>query len=398
MPIVTVPILQSPKNRTKLTSIELFAGIGGFRLATEALGINTIWANDIDEKACSVYKDRFGEDSIVKGDIRSVNLGDIPEHDILTGGFPCQPFSNAGKKQGIEDPRGTLFQSIVDVLKEKQPRFFVLENVKRLLEMDKGRHFATILNSLSELNYRIEWRLLNACHFGLPQNRQRVFITGIRCDQTALSEQVYLASAPDFLDIEPRIRSKFFSKEKWLPLEELRATFPTWGICFKGRFFAADLFEFNEKQPTVRLADVMEDDVDVRFDFTEATLKWAHKNTPVERFVDGVEILSNQGGGARMGYTLFGVNGIAPTLTASTSRHYERYKVGDRYRRLTNVEYARIQGFPENHCRVASIYDQYVLFGNAVPPPMAQWVIGQILGQGIRIPAQGTQMNMVLAG
>ena len=381
----------------QLATIELFAGIGGFRLAADSLGLTTVWANDTNGKACSVYRDRFGEDVLVKDDVRSIDVDDIPTHDILTGGFPCQPFSNAGKKQGIEDPRGTLFQSVVDILKKKQPRYFVLENVKRLLEMESGRHFATILSSLSKLDYRIEWRLLNACNFGLPQNRQRVFITGVRGDAST-SEYVHLVSASDLSEIEHSERSALLSPETWLPLEKYRATFPTWGVSQNGRFCAVDIPGFQEKQFPVLLADVMEDHVDPKFDFTETTLKWLHKNTIVERFVDGVEILSNQGGGARMGYTLFGTNGIAPTLTASTSRHYERYKVGDRYRRLTNVEYARLQGFPDNHCSAVSVYDQYILFGNAVPPPMARWVISKVIGRGVRIPSTGTQMKMVLAG
>lgn len=386
------PIVLPARKRYK--AVELFAGIGGFRLAADSLDIETVWANDIDEKACAVYRDRFGEATIVKADVRSISPSSIPDHDVLSGGFPCQPFSNAGKKQGIEDPRGTLFHSIVDVLKQKQPKYFVLENVKRLLEMERGRHFATILDSLSQLNYRIEWRLLNATHFGLAQNRQRVFIVGRRSDTE--SQSVHLASVAELSDLEPRDLSRLLSPETWLSLESPRATFPTWGVCNNGQFFAADLPNFSEKQPQVLLADVMEAHVDSKFDFTDITLKWLHKNTPIERLIDGVEIISNQGGGARMGYTLFGTSGVAPTLTASTSRHYERYKVGDRYRRLTNVEYARLQGFPEDHCRTATIYDQYILFGNAVPPPMARWVTGRVLGQGVRIPSHGTQIKMAL--
>jgi DNA (cytosine-5)-methyltransferase 1 len=378
-------------------AVEVFAGIGGFRLAADSLELKTAWANDIDEKACAVYRDRFGKDALVRADVRSIDLDSIPKHDFLSGGFPCQPFSNAGKKQGIEDPRGTLFQSIVDILRKRQPRYFVLENVKRLLEMERGRHFATILNSLSKLDYRIEWRLLNASHFGLAQNRQRVFIAGVRVDASS-HECVHLADPSELSELQPVKLYELLSQEMWLPLEHLRATFPTWGICLNGKFAAVDLPNFHHECMPVVLADVMESSVDPKFDFTEITLKWLHKNTPVERFVDGVEILSNQGGGARMGYTLFGTNGIAPTLTASTSRHYERYRVGDRYRRLTNVEYARLQGFPEDHCRVASIYDQYILFGNAVPPPMARWVISRVLGQGVEIPSEGTQMRMALFG
>ena len=104
-----------------------------------------------------------------------------------------------------------------------------------------------------------------------------------------------------------------------------------------------------------------------------------------------------KGGGARMGYTIFGINGVAPTLTSTTSRHYERYQIGDRYRRLTNIEYARIQGFHDNHCRAVSLCDQYALIGNAVPPPMAGWVMDRIVEVGILIndlPRQPTQRTL----
>jgi len=385
----------------QVTAVELFAGIGGFRLAADALGIKTVWANDINGGACEVYRDRFGKSSIVEGDIWE-HLAEIPAHDVLTGGFPCQPFSSAGKKRGIGDHRGTLFQAIVDILKRTQPKCFVLENVKRLLEMERGWHFATILNSLSELNYRIEWRLLNGTHFGLAQNRQRVFITGVRVEDpgtpgSLFDGPVHLASTRDLSALKPNQFSQLLAIDDWRPLERHGSSFPSWGVCFDGRFFGADLDEFSEAQPPVLLAEVLEQDVDAKFDFTETTLSWLHKNSPVNRFVDGVEILSNQGGGARMGYTIFGTNGVAPTLTAATSRHYERYKVDDRYRRLTNVEYARLQGFPDDHCRIASVYDQYQLFGNAVPPIMARWAIAKVLESGIPIASEGTQIQMALA-
>jgi len=313
---------------------------------------------------------------------------EIPAHDLLTAGFPCQPFSSAGKKKGVRDPRGTLFQEIVDVLAEKQPKYFVLENVKRLLTMEKGFHFATILSSLAELNYHIEWRLLNAMHFALPQNRQRIFIIGIH--EQALSEsncalpvRVRLATAEDIDDRDTSFLDAVWDVRAWKPIERHGVRFPWWGMARAGRFIAADLSRFSSASPPVRLRDVLESDVPKEFDFTDTTIKWVSSNTPVNRFVQGVEILSNQAGGARMGYTIFGINGIAPTLTSTTSRHYERYKVGDRYRRLTNVEYARIQGFSDDHCAAVSVYDQYALFGNAVPPPMAGWVIDRVLMPGI---------------
>jgi len=129
----------------------------------------------------------------------------------------------------------------------------------------------------------------------------------------------------------------------------------------------------------IKLHSVLQPTVDSTFDFTENTLQRLEESTQINRFLDGVQLLYNQKRGARMGYTVFGIDGIVPTLTAATSRHYERYKVGDRYRRLTNVEYARLQGFPDDHCSAVSVYNQYALYGNAVPPVLAGWVLDKIL-------------------
>jgi len=126
------------------------------------------------------------------------------------------------------------------------------------------------------------------------------------------------------------------------------------------------------------IQSILEPNPPAEYDYTAQTIERLHKNETVDRFVNGVEIISNQAGGARMGYTIFGIGGLAPTLTASTSRHYERYKVGGRYRRLTPVEYARLQGFADDHCSAVASYDQYMLFGNAVPPPLVEWVLRQI--------------------
>jgi DNA (cytosine-5)-methyltransferase 1 len=368
--------------------VELFAGIGGFRIAADRHRLKTVWANDICAKACKVYRERFGSAEIAEGDILA-RVGSIPQHDLLTAGFPCQPFSSAGKKRGVRDPRGTLFQLIVDILKERRPRYFVLENVKRLLTMEAGLHFATILSSLSALDYLIEWRLLNAMHFGLPQNRQRVFIIGVRGDghrdHVGCLPPIRLASDSD---LDAGNVEAIPEPGTWGLIEHHWKRFPTWGMACAGRFVAADLDDFSAATDLVPLKSVLLDEVDPEFDFTEATLKWLPQNTPVNKMVQGVEILSNQGGGARMGYTIFGVNGVAPTLTSTTSRHYERYKIGEQYRRLTNVEYARIQGFPDDHCACCSVYDQYALYGNAVPPPVAGWVLGQAISAGVKLPCR----------
>ncbi len=368
-----------------MQTLELFAGIGGFRVAADTSGFSTIWANDLCPKACAVYRNRFGTKELVEGDIRS-RANELPAHDLLTAGFPCQPFSSAGKKKGIRDPRGTLFQSVIDVLVRSRPKYFVLENVKRLLTMEQGFHFATILSSLAELDYRIEWRLLNAMHFALPQNRQRVFIIGIRDDaeeENARWPHVRLAALSDLNSLENEETGSLRTEACWTPIEKHSSRFPAWGLARGGRFFAVNLADFALQCKPVALRSVLQEDVSEEFDFTASTLRWVPANTPVNRFVQGVEIISNQAGGARMGYTIFGIDGVAPTLTSTTSRHYERYKIGSRYRRLTNVEYARIQGFPDNHCEAVSVYDQYALLGNAVPPPMAGWVLSRLQSEGV---------------
>ncbi len=386
-----------------MNTVELFAGIGGFRLASDHHGMKTVWANDICPKACKVYRDRFGPDSIREGDVRKL-LPEVPPHELLTGGFPCQPFSSAGKKQGIKDPRGTLFSVVVETLQRHRPRFFVLENVKRLLHMEKGVHFATILASLAQLDYLIEWRLLNAMHFGLPQNRQRVFIIGVRIEGSAAGNgksvgalPIRLATPEDVSCLAQNRIDWIRSPDDWTEIGSHGVHFPNWGLARSTRFVAANLDAFSAARPEVSLKSVLQEEVPSRFDFTASTLERIGDSIEVNRFVDGVEILSNQKGGARMGYTVFGINGIAPTLTSTASRHYERYKVGNQYRRLTNVEYARIQGFPENHCQAVSVYDQYALFGNAVPPPMAEWVVGRLVMNGFSprsIPRNSMQKEL----
>lgn len=386
----------------RLPAVELFAGIGGFRLAMDACAVDTVWANDVDPKAARVYRDRFGPQNFFEGDIRDLKSG-IPRHRLLTGGFPCQPFSAAGKKLGISDPRGTLFQEIVDILATHQPDVFILENVKRLLQMEKGCHFATILAALSKLDYFIEWRVLNAMHFGLPQNRQRVIILGERAASRAASAIaapcVRLAPPDDFCGIDDQALHRLHTYAEWTPISRYGRQFPTWGVAYDGHFSGTDLGTFSQASNPVTLASVLEHTTDPAFDFTSETLPRLSQNSEVNRFVGGVEVISNQGGGARMGYTIFGVSGVAPTLTSATSRHYERYKIGDRYRRLTNVEYARIQGFPDDHCREASTYDQYALYGNAVPPAMIRWVLSRLAQLGSRIPtARLAQLNFMGIG
>ncbi len=368
---------------TIITAIEMFAGIGGFRLGLEANGIAVAWANDIDPLACQIYQSRFGVNSIVEGDIYKA-LDTIPEHDVLTAGFPCQPFSQAGKKLGIKcSEQGTLFEAIASVLETHRPRWFVLENVKRLLTMEKGIHFRRILSDLGTQGYLIEWRLMNSKHFGLAQNRERVIIVGTRLrEENTIVEMLQNYSTlltPKCVE-EWQLWHFDGSARTMQDLISFDQGFERWGIAWNGKVLTLPVQEMIDIAAPIRLEDILEHDVDSSFDMTERTLEWIHKNQPVNALINGVEILSNQEGGRRMGYTIFGTSGIAPTVTASTSRHYERYLIQSQYRRLTNIEYARLQGFPDTWCEIASVYDQYRLYGNAVPPPMIRWVTSR-LGQ-----------------
>lgn len=176
--------------------IDLFAGIGGFRyglqkVATESEGssesesgapqhgqraFHCVWSNEWDKYASQIYKKHYGECDT--RDIRTVDTSEIPDHDLLCAGFPCQSFSIAGKRLGFEDTRGTMFFEIARVVRDKRPRYFLLENVKGLLSHDEGKTFQTILGVLSDLGYEYQWQVLNSKNFGVPQNRERIFIIG----------------------------------------------------------------------------------------------------------------------------------------------------------------------------------------------------------------------------
>jgi len=366
-----------------LKAVELFAGIGGFRLGMANANIETIWANDINELSCQVYESNFGKDSLVLGDINKIPISDIPNHHILTAGFPCQPFSPAGKKLGVRDcVRGTLFERIVEIIDKKQPKYFFLENVKRLLTMENGYHFRVILNALSELDYFIEWRIISPISFGIPQNRDRIFIFATKLNSVHINSQLLqntsvLLTQTDLTDLE---NIEELLEKDMMPIVENKGKNYNWGIAYENKMLTLNLSTLPDIKPRQKLKDILQDDsiVDPQFDFTSDTLERIKKSKAVHRYCHGVELLYNQDGGARLGYTIFGINGIASTLTASTSRHYERYKVADKYRRLTNIEYARLMGFPDNWCRIARIYDQYALFGNAIVPACVEWVCQRI--------------------
>ncbi|MBK7207955.1 MAG: DNA (cytosine-5-)-methyltransferase [Elusimicrobia bacterium] len=168
----------------KIRFIDLFCGIGGFRYAMEGaaksnnLETECVLSSDIDADCQKAYKENFGDDPV--GDIQKIPSGLIPDHDILLAGFPCQPFSIIGSRKGFEDARGTLFFEIARILEGKKPKMFVLENVKLLAGHNNGKTLSRILEVLRGLGYFVDFKILNALDFGLPQRRERIFIVGLR--------------------------------------------------------------------------------------------------------------------------------------------------------------------------------------------------------------------------
>ena len=196
------------KNNLKVAS--LFAGIGGICYGFKQAGAEIVWANEIDKDACKTYRRNFGNDYLVEGDIKEVNPEDIPDIDILNGGFPCQAFSVAGYRKGFEDERGNLFFEIERILKVKKPRAILLENVKNLEGHDHGNTYRIIKQHLEALGYHVHQRVLNTMEYGnVPQHRERIYIVGF------LSEESYNKfKYPDPIPLTKNIHSIIDVTEK----------------------------------------------------------------------------------------------------------------------------------------------------------------------------------------
>ena len=169
---------QKPRTKSAFTFIDLFAGIGGFHVAAKKLGGRCVFASEIDPYAQEAY--RVNHKIPPHGDITSITTREIPKHDVLLAGFPCQPFSIIGNRLGFDDIRGTLFFDIVRIIKSKKPKMFVLENVKQLSTHDQGKTLTTIVNELEKQGYKVYWKVLNALDFGLPQKRERTIFVGFK--------------------------------------------------------------------------------------------------------------------------------------------------------------------------------------------------------------------------
>lgn len=175
----------------------LFSGIGGIDLGFIQAGFNVIWANEFDKDAATTYRHNFGSEYLVEKDIRNVDVSSIPDFDVLVAGFPCQPFSIAGKQKGFTDPRGDLFFQIARVVEAKRPKVVFLENVANLLEHDDGKSFLIVYNALVPYGYKFKYQVMDSIEYGnVPQHRSRIFIVAfqdeVACDNFKFPEKIEL--------------------------------------------------------------------------------------------------------------------------------------------------------------------------------------------------------------
>jgi len=324
------------KNLQKYTYIDLFAGIGGFHIALNSLGANCLFASEWDNFAAETYQQNFNLKP--SGDITKINETEIPKHDILCGGFPCQAFSISGKQKGFEDIRGTLFFDIARIVKYHSPKVLFLENVKNLAAHDEGKTLSTITKTLEELNYTIFTKILNASNFGLPQNRERIYIVAFN----------------------NTINSKNFHFPK--PTNE-----------------PVSLTEILENNP--QNAKVIErKDIEIYKDFKQTESLFGEMqllNKPIQ-----IGKVNKGGQGERIYHPL----GHAITLSAyggGVGSKTGLYLINGQIRKLSPKECARIQGFPDSFILNKIDSQSYKQFGNSVSVNVLQ-KIGTEIGKTLK--------------
>ena len=414
--------------------IDLFAGIGGirkgFEFACSDLGIKTecVFTSEIKPYAVEVLKQNHPNET-VRGDITKIETAEIPDFDFLLGGFPCQAFSAAGKRLGFEDTRGTLFFEVERILRDKKPKGFILENVEGLVNHDKqnikdkiGKTLSTILEHLTTLGYKVNWRVLNAKNFGVPQDRKRIYITGTYIDFPNLENfETNNANLSDILEKGlPVSNSKFVNlvlsnysvKQLYgMSIKDKRGgnnNIHSWDIDYKGKttkqekeFLNLLLKERRKKKwaqeygidwmdgmpltiSMIRtfynadnLETMLEDLVAKKYLKKEhPKKKIGNKRVQDETLPLGYNIVAG-----KMSYEVAKVldpKGIAPTLVAMDMEHLF-VGDGDGIRKLSLREGLRLFGYPDDFKFDVSLQDGYDLLGNTVVVPVIKQVALRVL-------------------
>lgn len=317
------------KNLSGYTFIDLFAGLGGFRLALESLGAKCVYSSEWDEPVRKVYSDNFGE--IPDGDITQVDEKSIPDHDILCAGFPCQAFSISGKQHGFEDSRGTLFFDVARIVKEKQPKVVFMENVKNFASHDGGKTLEVVRATMEDLGYTFFYKVLSAVDFGIPQKRERIYMVCFRNDLNVAS-----FNYPKPFELQKHVEDFLLSDENMV--SHLYVDRPD--TYFNGKK------DEHYSNKTIRLGIV------------------------------------NKGG---QGERIYSTKGIAITLSANGGGVFSKtggYLINGRTRKLHPRECARLMGFPDSYIISDSPNQAYKQFGNSVVIDVLQLIaieIGNIL-------------------
>jgi DNA (cytosine-5)-methyltransferase 1 len=314
------------KSLQNFTFIDLFAGLGGFRLALSSLGAKCVYSNEWDKNVQKIYAENFGE-TPDSGDITLVDESAIPNHDILCAGFPCQAFSISGKQRGFEDNRGTLFFDVARIIKAKKPKVVFMENVKNFSTHDNGRTHERVKNTIRDLGYTFFSQVLNAVDYGIPQNRERIYMVCFRND-----------------------------------LEITHFSFPK---PFKLTKHVEDFLLDNEEQLQKLYVNR-----------TDTTLN----GNPDDRYSNtSIRIgIVNKGG---QGERIYSTKGIAITLSAYGGGVFAKtggYLINGKTRRLHPKECARIMGYPDSYKISNNMNQAYKQFGNSVVIDVLQYIAIQI--------------------
>lgn len=320
------------KTLSNYTFIDLFAGLGGFRLALESLGAKCVYSNEWDKFAQTVYNDNFGD--MPEGDITKVDENTIPDHDILCAGFPCQAFSISGKQRGFEDSRGTLFFDVARIVKCKKPKVVFMENVKNFASHDNGKTLQVVKATMEELGYSFNYKVLNATDFGMPQKRDRVYMVCFKND----------------------LNCGRFDFPKPFPLSRHVEDF-----LLKDESMVSNLY--------IERSDIY---YNVKDDS-----KFSNKSIRLG--------IVNKGG---QGERIYSTKGIAITLSANGGGVFAKtggYLVNGRPRKLHPRECARLMGFPDTYKMAKNKNQSYKQFGNSVVIDVLQYIaieIGKKVGNG----------------
>lgn len=361
--------------------IDLCAGIGGFRYGLQKVEIESeissdnesgasqhgqrafhcVWSNEWDKYANQIYTKHFGEcDS---RDIRTVDTNDIPDHDLLCAGFPCQSFSIAGKRLGFEDTRGTMFFEIARIIRDKRPRYFLLENVKGLLSHDEGKTFQTILGVLSNLGYEYQWQVLNSKNFGVPQNRERVFIVGhlretSRPEVFPIGESYSISHQTKYAEQAGRSRISSTIDARYGSLRNAGETYLHYIGGIRGK---RDMWLKDNKQNSRNFSQGQRV---YSSDGIASTIAGNAGGLGGKTGLYAIPVLTPDRMEKRQNGRRFKNDGD-PAFTLTSQDKHGVYD-GLNIRRLTPVECERLQGFPDNWTEGISDTQRYKCLGNAV--------------------------------